>query len=155
MTTAFDTTLPVAIGADHAGFEYKEQLKKVLRDAQLTPDDKGTHSADSVDFPDFAHPVASMVERGEAACGILVCGSGNGVCMTANKHTGVRAALCWTVELAQLARQHNDANVLCIPARFVSFEDAQAMMEAFINTPFEGGRHERRVAKMALLNEGA
>ena len=150
MKTTFDTSLPIAIGADHAGFEYKERLKDHLRASHLTPDDKGTHSLDSVDYPDFAHPVASMVERGEAAFGLLVCGSGNGVCMTANKHAGIRAALCWTVELAELARQHNNANVLCIPARFVSYEDALAMMEAFMNTPFEGGRHERRVEKMAV-----
>jgi ribose 5-phosphate isomerase B len=153
MTATFDTTLPIAIGADHAGFEYKERLKEHLREAHLTPDDKGTHSADSVDYPDFAHPVSAMVERGEAACGILVCGSGNGVCMTANKHAGVRAALCWTVELAQLARQHNNANVLCIPARFVSYEEAVAMTDAFLATPFEGGRHERRVEKMGLLED--
>jgi ribose 5-phosphate isomerase B len=150
MNETFDLTLPVAIGADHAGFEYKEQLKAQLREAHMTPDDKGTHSIDSVDYPDFAHPVASMVERGEAACGILVCGSGNGVCMTANKHAGIRAALCWNVELARLARQHNNANVLCIPARFVSYDDALAMMQAFISTPFEGGRHVRRVEKMAV-----
>jgi ribose 5-phosphate isomerase B len=150
MNETFDLTLPVAMGADHAGFEYKEQLKAHLREAHITPDDKGTHSLESVDYPDFAHPVASMVERGEAACGVLVCGSGNGVCMTANKHAGIRAALCWTVELAQLARQHNNANVLCIPARFVSYEDALAMMEAFMKTPFEGGRHVRRVEKMAV-----
>ena len=152
MNTTFDMTLPVAMGADHAGFDYKEQLKAWLRESHMTPDDKGTHSADSVDYPDFAHPVASMVERGESACGILVCGSGNGVCMTANKHAGVRAALCWNVELAELARQHNNANVLCIPARFVSYEEALAMVEAFIGTPFEGGRHERRVEKMAMGN---
>ena len=154
MNTTFDTSLPVAIGADHAGFEYKDQLKVWLKEtAHRDSDDKGTHSADSVDYPDFAHPVASMVERGEAAFGVLVCGSGNGVCMTANKHTGVRAALCWNVELAQLARQHNNANVLCIPARFVSYELAQQMLEAFVNTPFEGGRHERRVEKMGELNQ--
>jgi len=152
MNTTFDTTLPIAIGSDHAGFEYKERLKAQLRETHFTPDDKGTHSLDSVDYPDFAHPVASMVERGEAAFGMLVCGSGNGVCMTANKHAGIRAALCWNVELAKLARQHNNANVLCIPARFVSFEDARAMVEAFINTPFEGGRHVRRVEKMAMGN---
>lgn len=151
MSTTFDKNLPIAIGSDHAGFEYKELLKPVLRNAHIIPDDKGTHSLESVDYPDFAHPVAGMVERGEAACGILICGSGNGVCMTANKHRGVRAALCWNVALAELARQHNDANVLCIPARFVSFQIAQAMVEAFINTPFEGGRHERRVEKMATL----
>jgi ribose 5-phosphate isomerase B len=148
--STFDIALPIAMGADHAGFEYKEQLKEHLRAGHLTPDDKGTHSADSVDYPDFAHPVAAMVERGEASFGILVCGSGNGVCMTANKHAGVRAALCWNVELAQLARQHNNANVLCIPARFVSYEDALAMMDAFLKTPFEGGRHERRVEKMGM-----
>ncbi len=153
MNTTFDTSLPVAIGADHAGFEYKDRLKAWLQEtAHRTVDDKGTHSADSVDYPDFAHPVASMVERGEAAFGVLVCGSGNGVCMTANKHSGVRAALCWNVELAQLARQHNNANVLCIPARFVSYELALQMLEAFANTAFEGGRHERRVEKMGELN---
>ncbi len=144
--------LPIAIGADHAGFTYKEQLKTFLTQHHLTPDDKGTHSTDSVDYPDFAHPVATMVERGEAAFGILVCGSGNGVCMTANKHAGIRAALCWNVELARLARQHNNANVLCLPARFVSYEEAEAMTEAFLNTTFEGGRHERRVEKMAQLH---
>ncbi len=148
MTTT--TALPIAIGADHAGFEYKERLKAHLRDGHYTPDDKGTHNADSVDYPDFAHPVAGMVERGESDFGFLVCGSGNGVCMTANKHVGVRAALCWNVELAQLARQHNNANVLCIPARFVSYEEAVAMMDAFLATPFEGGRHERRVEKMSM-----
>src|SRR5438105_375771 len=102
----------IAIGADHEGFEYKERLKERLRDMHFTTDDKGTHSLDSVDYPDFAHPVATMVQRGEAAFGLLVCGSGNGVCMTANKHAGIRAALCWNVEVAQLARQHNNANVL-------------------------------------------
>lgn len=150
MNPTFDKSLPLVMGADHAGFDYKEQLKKELAAAGWMPDDKGTHSAESTDYPDFAHPVASMVERGEAAAGLLVCGSGNGVCMTANKHHGVRAALCWNVELAQLARQHNNANVLCIPARFVSYELATQMVEAFLNTPFEGGRHERRVAKMDL-----
>jgi ribose 5-phosphate isomerase B len=151
----FDTSLPIAIGADHAGFEYKEHLKEHLRQLHLTPDDKGTHSLDSVDYPDFAHPVATMVQRGEAVRGVLVCGSGNGVCMTANKHAGVRAALCWNVEIAKLARQHNDANIICIPARFVSYEEAVAMLDAFLNTEFEGGRHERRVAKMSMLEEGA
>ncbi|MBS1615957.1 MAG: ribose 5-phosphate isomerase B [Bacteroidetes bacterium] len=145
--------LPIAIGADHAGFEYKERLKKHLVALHRTPDDKGTHSADSVDYPDFAHPVATMVERGEAALGILVCGSGNGVCMTANKHAGIRAALCWNVELAKLARQHNNANVLCLPARFVSYEEAEAMADAFLNTAFEGGRHERRIEKMSRLQQ--
>ena len=111
--TTFDKNLPIAIGADHAGFEYKEAIIKMLAAQGWQVADKGTYSLDSVDYPDFAHPVASMVEEGMAAAGILVCGSGNGVCMTANKHAGVRAALCWTDELASLARQHNNANILC------------------------------------------
>lgn len=143
--------MTIALGADHAGFEYKERIKEHLRSLHHIPDDKGTHSADSVDYPDFAHPVASMVERDEADFGILVCGSGNGVCMTANKHAGIRAALCWNAALTGLARSHNNANVLCIPARFVSYEEAVAMITAFLETPFEGGRHERRVAKMSQL----
>src|SRR5690606_33953293 len=104
--------------------------------------DKGTYGSESVDYPDFAHPVATDVEEGKAAFGILICGSGNGVCMTANKHAGIRAALCWNEELAKLARQHNQANILCIPARFVSEEEAVKMVHAFMNTDFEGGRHE-------------
>src|SRR6478736_511368 len=105
--TAFNKSLPIAMGADHAGFEYKEEIKKKLEAAGWTIADKGTYSLDSVDYPDFAHPVADMVETGNAAAGILVCGSGNGVAMTANKHNGIRAALCWNTELAALARQHN------------------------------------------------
>jgi len=147
-STNFDKSLPVAIGADHAGFEYKEEIKKMLTAAGWQVADKGTFSLDSVDYPDFAHPVATMVEENKAAAGILVCGSGNGVCMTANKHKGVRAALCWTEELASLARQHNNANVLCIPARFVPFEEAGKMTTTFLSTAFEGGRHERRVEKI-------
>lgn len=111
-------------------------------------EDKGTFSTDSVDYPDFAHPVAEMVEGGEASMGILVCGTGNGVCMAANKHHGVRAALCWTLELAALARSHNDANIICIPARFVTTDLAQEMVKVFLNTAFEGGRHMRRVDKI-------
>lgn len=147
-STNFDKSLPVAIGADHAGFEYKEEIKKMLTAAGWQVADKGTFSLDSVDYPDFAHPVAAMVEENKAAAGVLVCGSGNGVCMTANKHKGVRAALCWTEELASLARQHNNANVLCIPARFVPFEVAGKMTTTFLSTAFEGGRHERRVEKI-------
>jgi len=146
----FNTALPVAIGADHAGFEYKEAVKKQLEGAGWTVADKGTYSLDSVDYPDFAHPVATDVAEGKAAFGILICGSGNGVCITANKHAGVRAALCWNEELASLARQHNNANVLCMPARFVPLELAEKMVSTFINTPFEGGRHEKRVEKIAL-----
>lgn len=144
----FNKDLPIAIGADHAGFEYKELLKKQLTAAGWQVSDKGTYSLDSVDYPDFAHPVASMVETGEATAGILVCGSGNGVCMTANKHNGIRAALCWTEELASLARQHNNANVLCVPARFVPITTAEKMVESFLATAFEGGRHEKRVEKI-------
>lgn len=148
MNTSFNKSLPIAIGADHAGFEYKELIKKKLEAAGWTVADKGTYSLDSVDYPDFAHPVADMVETGNAAAGILVCGSGNGVAMTANKHNGIRAALCWTKELAELARQHNNANVLCVPSRFVSIDVAEQMVNTFLATAFEGGRHERRVEKI-------
>jgi ribose 5-phosphate isomerase B len=148
--TIFNTKLPLAIGSDHAGFEYKEIIKKELIEAGWLIEDKGTYNADSTDYPDYAHPVATMVEKGDAAVGILICGSGNGVCMTANKHQGIRAALCWTEELAQLARQHNNANILCIPSRFVSITVAEAMTDMFLSTPFEGGRHEKRVEKIAL-----
>jgi ribose 5-phosphate isomerase B len=140
--------MKIAIGSDHAGFEYKQALKLSLQSKGLEVLDFGTHSTDSVDYPDFAHPVAHSVEKQESNFGILLCGSGNGVAITANKHAGIRAALCWSVELAQLARQHNDANVLCLPARFVSLEEAQAMVEAFLNTAFEGGRHSNRVGKI-------
>ena len=148
MNATFDKNLPLAIGADHAGYEYKEEIKKMLVAEGWQVADKGTYSLDSVDYPDFAHPVATMVEQGQAAAGVLVCGSGNGVCMTANKHAGIRAALCWTEEITSLARQHNNANVICIPARFVSIEKAEAMVKDFLVTPFEGGRHERRVEKI-------
>jgi ribose 5-phosphate isomerase B len=147
---SFNRELPIATGSDHAGFEYKEAIKKEISAAGWQVDDKGTYSLSSADYPDFAHPVAEMVEQGLAAAGILICGSGNGVCMTANKHQGVRAALCWTEELASLARQHNNANVLCIPARFVSQELAGKMVKIFLSTDFEGGRHERRVEKIGI-----
>ena len=148
MQTTFNTTLPIAIGSDHAGFKYKEQLKQYLTQKGMTVVDKGTFSEESTDYPDYAHPVATMVEEGAAAAGILICGSGNGVCMTANKHQGIRAALCWNEELAMLARQHNNANVLCMPERFVDYTTAQKMADLFLSTPFEGGRHERRVEKI-------
>lgn len=148
MSNTFDKNLPIAIGCDHAGFEYKEAISKMLAAAGWQVSDKGTYSLDSVDYPDFAHPVAQMVEDGAAATGILVCGSGNGVCMAANKHKGIRAALCWTEELALLARTHNNANVLCLPSRFVPYELAEKMVAAFLATAFEGGRHEKRVNKI-------
>lgn len=149
MTTTFDFSKPVAIGADHAGFQYKERIASFLRIKNIDYKDYGTYTADAADYADFAHPVASAVEAGEAACGILVCGSGNGVAITANKHQGIRAALCWLEDLAGLARKHNNANILCLPQRFVQAEDALAMVEAFLTMEFEGGRHERRVGKIA------
>jgi ribose 5-phosphate isomerase B len=139
--------LKIAIGADHAGYEYKEALAKWLDDKNLK--DFGTYSPESADYPDFAHPVASAVEKGEFDYGILVCGSANGVAITANKHQGIRAAICWNQELASLARKHNNANIVCIPARFISIEEAEKIVEVFLNTEFEGGRHGRRVDKIA------
>lgn len=139
----------IAIGSDHAGFEYKEKLKTWLTTAGYTVKDYGTHSLDSVDYPDFAHPVASAVEKKEFDLGILLCGSANGVAITANKHQGIRAALCWTDEIASLARQHNNANIVCIPARFVTEEVAKKIAETFLNTAFEGGRHANRVGKIS------
>ena len=140
--------MKLAIGGDHAGFEYKQTLKKVLEASHHEVQDFGTHGPDSVDYPDFAHPVADAVESKKADLGILICGSANGVAMTANKHQGIRAAICWNKELAQLARQHNDANIICIPARFVSVELAEEMIKAFLSTSFEGGRHGKRVDKI-------
>ena len=149
MTT--NTTLPIsiAIGADHAGYEYKNAVSKYLSEKGYIIQDFGTYSADSVDYPDFAHPTSSSVEKGESTMGILICGSANGVAITANKHQGVRAALCWQKEIAELARKHNDANMICLPARFISLQQAFDMVDAFINTAFEGGRHQGRVNKIA------
>ncbi|NOS56509.1 MAG: ribose 5-phosphate isomerase B [Cyclobacteriaceae bacterium] len=138
----------IAIGADHAGFEYKEILKKWLQTNGFTVKDFGTHSAESADYPDFAHPVANAVEQNEFELGLLLCGSANGVAMTANKHQGIRAAICWKEELAELARTHNNANVLCIPARHVSVELAEKILDKFLHSSFEGGRHGRRVDKI-------
>jgi len=148
MSNTFNNALPITIGSDHAGYDYKEALKPLIESLGFSIDDKGPVSTESVDYPDYAHPVASAVAQKSAAAGILICGSGNGVCMTANKHEGVRAALCWNDELAALARQHNDANVLCIPARFVSLEVAEAMVKTYLTTAFEGGRHQNRVEKI-------
>ena len=145
----FDLSKPIAIGSDHAGFEYKEAIKKWLEKRNYTVKDFGTYSLDSVDYPDFAHPVATSVETGEAAFGILFCGSANGVAITANKHQGVRAGLAWENDVARLIRKHNNANVICIPARFVALALAEEMVENFISTEFEGGRHATRVNKIA------
>ncbi|MCR5887524.1 ribose 5-phosphate isomerase B [Hymenobacter sp. J193] len=138
----------LAIGADHAGFAYKEMLKTWLVEQGYAVRDFGTHSPDSVDYPDYVHPLASAITGGEFEQGILVCGSANGVCITANKHAGIRAAIAWEPELASLARQHNNANVICLPARFVSEEAARAIVTQFLETNFEGGRHQTRVDKI-------
>jgi ribose 5-phosphate isomerase B len=138
----------IALGADHGGFHYKEAIKAYLQQEGYEVKDFGTDSSDSVDYPDFAHPLADAVGKGEFSLGILLCGSGNGVAITANKHPQVRAALCWNEELAALARQHNNANVLCLPGRFVSEELAIGMVRTFLEATFEGGRHEKRVAKI-------
>ena len=145
----FSTSLPVAIGSDHAGFDYKEQIKNFLSNHNVSFVDFGTLINESVDYPDYAHPVANAVENKEAAFGILICGSANGVAITANKHQDIRAALCWKTEIAALARQHNNANVICLPARFISIEEAIEMVDIFMKTSFEGGRHENRVNKIA------
>jgi ribose 5-phosphate isomerase B len=139
----------IAIGGDHAGFTYKQRLIEHLQQKGFEVKDFGPGSDASVDYPDHAHPLSEAVASQEQELGILICGSGNGVCMTANKHQGIRAALCWNVELAALARQHNNANVLCIPARFVDFELAVTMADTFLTTEFEGGRHQTRVSKIS------
>ncbi len=139
----------IPIGADHAGFELKEIVKIYLTEKGFELKDFGCYSNDSVDYPDFAHPVASMVEENKDIKGILICGSGNGINMTANKHQGVRSALCWKAEIAELARLHNNANILVLPARFISSEEALQIVDIFFNTVFEGGRHQNRVDKIS------
>ena len=138
----------ISIGADHAGFELKEIIKSYLQEKGLEVLDHGTYSEDSVDYPDFAHLVAGSVEGGETPQGVLVCGSGQGVCMAANKHAGIRAALVWNEEVANLTRQHNDANIICLPGRMIDPEVAKKAVDAFLETEFEGGRHQRRVGKI-------
>lgn len=139
----------ISIGNDHAGPEYKKAIVKYLELNEHTVINHGTDTFESVDYPDFGHPVAYDLESGKAELGIVICGSGNGIAMTANKHQGVRCALCWTKEIAQLAREHNDANVISIPARYTSIEQAVEMVHTFLTTAFEAGRHERRVHKIA------
>lgn len=140
----------VGICSDHAGFEMKEFIRGWLKDKGMEYKDFGTYTTDSCDYPDFAHPLALAVEAGECYPGIAVCGSGNGIAMTLNKHQGIRAALCWNAELAQLARLHNDANVLVIPGRFISTQEADMILTEFFNTAFEGGRHQARVDKIPV-----
>lgn len=138
----------ISIGSDHAGFEMKEQIIRHLQNAGITLKDRGTYSKDSTDYPDYAHQVAADVADKIADIGILLCGSANGVCMTANKHAGVRAALCWNNEVTALARQHNDANIICLPARYLDDATAFQMVDTFLKTEFEGGRHQKRVEKI-------
>ena len=141
--------MTISIGNDHAGPEYKNAIVDYLESNGHIVINHGTDTFESVDYPDFGHPVAYDVESKKADLGIVICGSGNGIAMTVNKHQDIRAALCWTKEIAELARQHNDANVISIPARYTSIPQAVAMVETFIETPFEGGRHANRVKKIA------
>ena len=141
--------MKLAIGGDHAGFEYKERLKAHLESQGHEVKDFGPFSPESADYPDFVHPAATSVERGESQYGVLICGSGQGVTITANKHQGIRAALCWSRDLAEVTRQHNDSNMVCIAARFIAYELAESIVDTFIATDFEGGRHQRRVDKIS------
>ena len=140
--------MKIAIGNDHAGTEYKLAIVGLLKSMDITVVNYGTDGTDSVDYPDFIHPVARDVEENTVDLGIIICGSGNGASMTANKHQKVRAALCWNKEITTLAREHNNANILSLPARFISLNQALEMVQTFLNTPFQGGRHERRVEKI-------
>ena len=142
--------MKVAFASDHAGYELKQFLIALMSERGYETVDFGTHSTESCDYPDYAHPAALAVESGECGFGIAMCGTGNGIAMTLNKHQGIRGALCWTTEIAWLARLHNNANVCCIPARFISFDDAQDIVERFLSTEFEGGRHQRRIEKIPL-----
>lgn len=142
--------MKIAIGNDHAGTQYKLAVSTYLESRGIEVTNYGTNSEESVDYPDFVHPVANDVESKAVDLGIIICGSGNGASMTANKHQGIRAALCWSVEIAKLAKQHNNANILSIPARFVSQQQAIDMVQAFLDTPFEGGRHQTRIDKIPV-----
>jgi ribose 5-phosphate isomerase B len=139
----------IAIGSDHAGFEHKEFLKKWLKQNGYVVKDFGANSPESTDYPDYAHPVAHAVEKNEVEFGLLICGSANGMAITANKHQGIRAALCWNEEVASVVRQHNNANIVCIPARFTTPDQAEKILDRFLHTSFEGGRHGRRVDKIS------
>lgn len=143
-------TIRIGIGSDHAGFEYKEAVRDQLKKNGLSVKDFGTFTSESVDYPDYVHPLCNEIDNGNLEIGILLCGSANGVAMAANKHPKVKAAVCWENDISVLSRRHNDANVICIPSRFVSLELALEMTLLFLNTEFEGGRHKRRVDKIAL-----
>lgn len=139
---------PIGIGSDHAGFDRKQRIIKILEEQGIPYKDFGTYSTESTDYPDYAHLLAKAVENGECYPGIAICGTGNGINMTVNKHQGIRAALCWNPEIAYYARAHNDANILSLPGRFLSDEEVYEILMTFLNTPFEGGRHERRIQKI-------
>lgn len=141
--------MKIAIGNDHAGPDYKQAIVQLLQDKGIEVVNYGTDTFDSVDYPDHAHQVANAVDKNEVDFGILICGSANGVAMTANKYQNVRAGLCWTKEIVELVRQHNNANILCIPARYTAVEQAKVMVQTFLDTDFEGGRHQNRVSKIA------
>jgi len=140
----------ISIASDHAGYELKEKLRKYLESKDYCVIDFGTYSSQSVDYTDFAHILADSVEKGESDLGITLCGSGNGISMTANKHAGIRSAICWNSEIARLAKSHNNANICALPARFLSFEQAIDVIDVFLRTEFEGGRHERRIKKIPI-----
>ena len=140
----------IAMASDHAGYALKQEIKKYVESKGYEVKDFGTYSEDSCDYPDFAHPAAEAVEKGEYPFGIAMCGSGNGIQITLNKHQGIRAALCWTPELAALAKQHNNANFLVLPARFISEEEAEKIVDAYLNATFEGGRHQKRIDKIPV-----
>ncbi len=140
----------IAFASDHAGYELKLKLEKYVESKGYTYEDFGTHSEESCDYPDFAHPAAEAVEKGSCDFGIAMCGSGNGIQITLNKHQGIRAALCWLPELAALAKQHNNANILVLPARFISYEEAVKIVDAYLDAKFEGGRHERRIEEIPV-----
>lgn len=146
----WDKSKIVALASDHAGYKLKAFLKKILEEDGYLFHDFGTYSSESVDYPDFAHLLGNAVDKGEFVRGIVICGSGNGVCMVVNKYAGVRAGLCWNSEQAELTRRHNDANVLCLPGRFIDFDDAIKAAKLFLNTAFEGGRHQKRVDKISV-----
>lgn len=146
----YDKMKTLGLCSDHAGYELKEYVKQLLDSKGIAYKDFGTYSAESCDYPDFAHPLARAIEAGEVYPGIAVCGTGNGIAMTLNKHQGIRAALCWRKEIAQLAREHNDANILVMPGRYISKERARDTVEVFLNTSFAGGRHLRRIEKIPL-----
>lgn len=142
------TIKTIAIGCDHAGWPIKQAIVQYLQSKNFVVVDKGTHSTDSVDYPDFGHAVACAVKNKQADIGIIICGSGNGINMAANKHKGIRSALCWTPEIARLAKQHNDANIIALPGRFINETTAISIVEAFLNAEFEGGRHQKRINKI-------